>query len=343
MGLGNLLSGFLGGFVSVLAISRTSLARAAGARTRLAGFTLAAISAALLVVNPAFLGTVPKFALGGLLLFTGVRLMARWVITTARQLLPLEYTSLLVIALMIVAWGYIAGMAIGIVIGCLTFAFSVSRMNAIKFSFDNTEYRSALDRSPEELALLAAHGCEIQGMTLQSYLFFGSANRLYVRVKQLLAAQRDCAFLLFDLRLVTGLDSSATHSFSQIRDAADKAGARIVLVNLTPELERVFRAARFLENGMLVAATLDKALEHCEEQVIAAHKPHASEAHSLRTWLTQALDDADMAGHLGAGLPAPRIRERRGDRAPGRGRDIYAFHPGGPGGRRHRNRRMAAR
>jgi SulP family sulfate permease len=298
VGLANLLSGVLGGFVSCLALSRTTLARTAGAHGRLAGLTLAAISAALLVVDPAFLGYVPKFVLGGLLIFTGGRLMARWVITTARQLLPLEYVSLLVIALAILVFGYIAGMGIGIVIGCLTFAFSVSRVNAIKFSFDNTEYRSSLDRSPEELALLAAHGREIQGMTLQSYLFFGSANRLYVRVKQLLAEQPECCFLLFDFRLVTGLDSSAIYSFSQIRDAADEHGARIMLVNLTPELARVFHVARFVDGGVLVSATLDKALEHCEEQVIAAHKPAGSEARSLRAWLTQALNDPDLAERL---------------------------------------------
>lgn len=298
VGLGNLLSGILGGFVGVLALSRTSLARAAGAQGRIAGLTLAAISAALLVVDPAFLGYIPKFVLGGLLLFTGGRLAARWIVTTARQLPRLEYASLVVIALMILTSGYIAGMAIGIVIGCLTFAFSASRVNAIKFSFDNTEYRSALDRSPDELALLAAHGGEIQGMALQSYLFFGSANRLYVRVRQLLAQQPQIRFLVFDFRLVTGLDSSATYSFSQIRDAADEKGARIVLVNLAPELERVFRVARLLEDGVLVAGTLDRALEHCEEQVIAAHKPAGSEAHSLRAWLTQALDDPAMADRL---------------------------------------------
>ena len=86
----------------------------------------------------------------------------------------------LVIAVMIVNFGFIAGMAIGIVIGCSTFAFSASRVSVIKFRFDGTEYRSSLDRSAGDMALLARHGGEIQGMSLQSYLFFGSANRLYV-------------------------------------------------------------------------------------------------------------------------------------------------------------------
>ena len=186
VGLANLLSGVLGGFVSCPALARTSLARTAGATSRLAGCTLAGVCAAMLVVDPSFLGHVPKFALGGLLIFSGGRLFARWLIASARQILPLEYASLVVIVLMILAWGFIAGMAIGTVIGCLTFAFSVSRVNAINFSFDNTEYRSSLDRNPEELAILAAHGREIQGMALQSYLFFGTANRLYERVKALL-------------------------------------------------------------------------------------------------------------------------------------------------------------
>jgi sulfate permease, SulP family len=70
------------------------------------------------------------------------------------------------------------------------------------------------------LAILAAHGSEIQGMSLQSYLFFGSANRLYQQVKALFANQPDCRFLMFDFRLVTGIDSSAMHSFTQIKQVA---------------------------------------------------------------------------------------------------------------------------
>ena len=132
-------------------------------------------------------------------------------------------------------------MFIGVIIGCTTFAVSASRINAIKFSFDGSEYRSTLDRGPEELAILAANGHEIQGMSLQSYIFFGSANRLYEQVKALFAKRPETRFLVFDFRLVTGIDSSAMHSFTQIKRAADELGARLVLVNLSPELRRAFR------------------------------------------------------------------------------------------------------
>ena len=126
----------------------------------------------------------------------------------------------------------------GVIIGCATFAVSASRVDAVKFTFDGSEYRSTLDRGSDELGILTAHGHEIQGMSLQSYLFFGSANRLYQQVKALFAARRDTRFLLFDFRLVTGIDSSAIHSFTQIKRASDELGARLVLVNLSPELRR---------------------------------------------------------------------------------------------------------
>jgi SulP family sulfate permease len=66
-------------------------------------------------------------------------------------------------------------------------------------------------------------------MSLQSYLFFGSANRLYQQVKALFANQPDRRFLVFDFRLVTGIDSSALQSFTQIKQVAEEVGARLVL------------------------------------------------------------------------------------------------------------------
>ena len=159
--------------------------------------------------------------------------MYEWLVDAARRISPLEYASLLAIAILIVPVGFIAGVLIGVIIGCATFAVSASRVNAIKFSFDGSEYRSALDRGPEELAVLAKHGRQIQGMSLQSYLFFGSANRLYQQVKALFASEPECRFLVFDFRLVTGIDSSAMHSFTQIKQAAEEVGARLVLVNLS--------------------------------------------------------------------------------------------------------------
>src|SRR5581483_5111819 len=272
LGIATLLSAVFGGYVSCTSLSRSILVRKAGATSRLAGLTVAAISAAILIADPSSLGYVPKFVLAGLLFYLGSDLVYQWLLHSSRRLLPLEYLSLIAIAALIIYSGFIAGVLIGIVIGCATFALSASRVKAIKFSFDGSEYRSSLDRGPYELALLATHGRKIKGMALQSYLFFGSAARLYQYVKQLLVAEPECRFLIFDFRLVTGIDSSATYSFAQIKQAAAAAGARIVLVHLTPELHRSFSSAHFIADDVMVAADLDRALESCEQAVIDEHR-----------------------------------------------------------------------
>ena len=85
---------------------------------------------------------------------SAAHLIYGWLINSARRISPLEYASLLAIALLIIQIGFIAGVLIGVIIGCATFAVSASRVNAIKFSFDGSEYRSSLDRGPEELRSL---------------------------------------------------------------------------------------------------------------------------------------------------------------------------------------------
>ena len=168
LGVANIVSAAFGGYVSCTSLSRSILVRTAGATGRLAGLTVAAVSAALLFADPSLVGYVPKFILGGLLLFLGGGLVYQWMIQSARQLQRIDYLSLIAIALLIINWGFIAGVLTGVVIGCATFALSVSRVNAIKFSFDGSEYRSSLDRGAQEQTLLTNHGREIQGMACKA-------------------------------------------------------------------------------------------------------------------------------------------------------------------------------
>jgi SulP family sulfate permease len=298
VGIANLLSAGLGGYVSCISLSRTTLNYSAGATGRLSGLTVGAIAGIILLTDPGFLAYVPKFVLGGLLLYTGLDLLYRWLFDSWRRLSFVEYVSLIGIALIIVEWGFIAGVLIGVVIGCATFALSVSQVSPIKFSFDGSEYHSSLDRRPGELALLTEYGPEIQGMFLQSYLFFGSTNRLYRQVKALLAKQTKCRFLLFDFRLVTGIDSSATCSFTQIKQAADERGAQIVLTRLTRDVENAFRVTRLISDDILVVPYLDRALESCENAIIEAHQTQDSEGSTLREWFTEALGGAENVDQL---------------------------------------------
>jgi SulP family sulfate permease len=225
------------------------------------------------------------------LLYLGADALHKWIVESRHRLSKTEYLSLLAIIVIIVQWGFIAGILIGVVIGCATFALSAARIDSIKYNFDGSEYRSSLDRSRDDQAVLSAHGRNIQGLNLQSYLFFGSANRLYQHVKALLARHPECRFLVFDFKLVTGIDSSAAYSFAQIKRTAHDRGIRLVLVHLPAAAEKALRSSEFISSEVSIVAELDHALEWCENEVIAQHQGREQEEASLRDWFAQILGD----------------------------------------------------
>jgi len=297
-GLANILSGALGGYTGCISISRSLLNRNSGGTGRLSGLTVAAVSALMLVFAPMLLGYMPKFVLGGLLIYLGADQLHRWIVESRRRLSVAEYLSLLAIIVIIVQWGFVAGVLIGVVIGCATFALSASRIDSIKYSFDGSEYRSSLDRSRDDQAVLATHGGKVQGLNLQSYLFFGSANRLYQHVKALLARHPQCRYLVFDFKLVTGIDSSAAYSFAQIKRTAQDRGIKLVLVHLAPAAEKALRSSEFISKEVSIAPELDHALEWCENEIITEHQGLAQEEANLRDWFIQILGSEDDAMEL---------------------------------------------
>ena len=121
-----MISSALGGYVNCTSLSRTTLNYTVGGRGRLCGLTVAAVATIMLVADPSFLAVVPKFVVGGLLLYLGLTLLKVWVVESASRLSRIEYLSLLAIVLIIIQWGFIAGVLIGVIIGCLTFAISAS-------------------------------------------------------------------------------------------------------------------------------------------------------------------------------------------------------------------------
>src|ERR1700761_2169320 len=125
-GLANMLSGVFGGYTGCISVSRSILNFNSGGSGRLSGLTAAAVSVLMLAFAPVLLGYMPKFVLGGLLLYLGADTLHRWIVQSRRRLSLAEYLSLLAIIVIILQWGFVAGILIGVVIGCTTFALSAS-------------------------------------------------------------------------------------------------------------------------------------------------------------------------------------------------------------------------
>ncbi len=74
----------------------------------------------------------------------------------------------------------------------------------------------------------------------------------------------------------------------------------LVLVNMSPALTKSFNNIKFITGDILVIPELDRALEACENAIIAAHSNADGDTRSLRDWLTEALGNAEHAEILAA-------------------------------------------
>src|SRR6202048_4804701 len=96
-GIANMLSGALGGYTGCVSISRSVLNFNSGGTGPLSGLTVAAISLLMLAFAPTLLGYMPKFVLGGLLIYLGADQLHKWIVQSRRRLSLLEYLSALAI------------------------------------------------------------------------------------------------------------------------------------------------------------------------------------------------------------------------------------------------------
>jgi MFS superfamily sulfate permease-like transporter len=69
-------------------------------------------------------------------------------------------------------------------------------------------------------------------LQLQGYSFFGTANSLYEKIKQLTAQpEKAIKFVVLDMMLVQGIDSSAVKSFEKLARDLEKKDIYLIVVN----------------------------------------------------------------------------------------------------------------
>lgn len=334
-GAANLLSGLAGGLSGFHALTGSVLARRAGGRTRLVGITAAATVALTLVVGATILGAVPRFVVGGLLLFVGLDLLVEWGVAVWRQVSHAEYAIVVLIAVVIGWAGFLQGILLGLVAASLLFAIQYSRISAVKHELSGALYHSNVDRSLSQQRLLEREGERIAIFELQGFVFFGSAAGLVEAIRHRLEdpdpRRPGVRYLVLDFRRVTGIDSSAALSFGKLLHLLHVRDATLVLTHLEPRFERLLRLDAEAEGsgagangsdgeGAGVGAIrrfpdLDRGVEWCEDQLLAAARGamQGTEPHEDQEPLGQ------LASHLSGALPLARLMPylERLDRAAG--------------------------
>ena len=84
----------------------------------------------------------------------------------------------------------------------------------------------------------------------------------------------------------------------QIKRAAHDRGIRLVLVHLPAAAEKSLRSSEFISDEVSIVPELDRALEWCENEIIARHQDREGEEATLRDWFGQILGSEHDAAEL---------------------------------------------
>lgn len=272
-GQANLLIGLIGGASGFTGLGITLLARRMGVRDRSAGMATALVLALSLPFATLMAASVPLFLAAGLMLMLGCELIHDWAIASRRNLPALEWAVVLVIVFSMMAFGFLTGMALGLVFSIVTFVYNYARLPVIRLNASGRDRRSSTDRSPAANQSLARNGHLIHIIELQGYLFFGTVEQVVRAVQKRLASGPAPQVLILDFRNVSGTDSAAVAGFSKIFNKLSSAGVEAVLCPPTADVRRILeRASEAASEGTTIsgAEDLDHALESAEDTLLSS-------------------------------------------------------------------------
>jgi SulP family sulfate permease len=274
-GAANVFASLAGGSVGFNSPVFCILSHTAGLASRVTAVIMPAVCAVSLLFGASLFAYLPRALVGGFLMSLGLDLLARWMVDARRQLSGLDYALVTVILVLIATWGFLQGFVVGVWFAIIIFIVNYSRIEVVKHALSGVSFRSNVERSPAKQGILAEHGELVFILRLQGYLFFGTANNIFTRVKDRMgdADLPAPGYLLLDFAAVTGIDSSAIVSFDKINRLAQQHQARVVLSGLSHKVEKLLRKSGILGEGkeMTVHSDLDRSMEWCEDRILSEH------------------------------------------------------------------------
>jgi SulP family sulfate permease len=289
-GLANLAVGLGGGMTGTLSLSRTLFNFRSGARGRTSGIMAGVICLLVLGFGTKALGYVPVPLMAALLLQLGISMLVEWLVRGWRTMQRTEYFEMAVIFGVTVAWDFVAGVVLGIITSCIAFAINTSRLRLLKLGLSRAVYSGSVDRPFYEQEQLVRYGHGIQIMWLHGFVFFGSAHRLLLQIREIVDVPgADCRSLILDFRQVMGIDSSAVMSLLKLGQIAERKGFDVVLAAVPPQVARGLRGL-----GWPVFPDTDSALEWCEEKLLTEVATSDEGRRSADNWLASEIGNEDL-------------------------------------------------
>jgi MFS superfamily sulfate permease-like transporter len=178
---------------------------------------------------------------------------------------------------------------LGIAFSTFIFVASFFRSGVVKYVANGVVIHSTIERPFRRTDWLDQNGDLIHILVLQNYLFFGNASSVYSYIESQFQVDNDGKidgnddvppqphpqFLIIDLTLVTGMDTSTVDVFSDIRNLCISNNCKLLMAGMSPNIRAILALAGFKpdtgERSMRKVrffASLDAALGKAEDLLL---------------------------------------------------------------------------
>jgi sulfate permease, SulP family len=172
-------------------------------------------------------------------------------------------------AIVRIHYGYLVGVLGDIVGACSHFAVSYARIGAVRRHVPRAQFASNIDRSAESAKASARERRRHSALLAAGYIFFGSSEGVYERVRG--HAARSGLLCHSRLCLVSRADLSAIFSLAKLRNFCNQQGITLVYSSLSAVNRRALELGGVLggKRPCHVFTDLNQALAWCENQLLA--------------------------------------------------------------------------
>lgn len=271
-GLANLASSLAGGLVGYQQISLSALNFKGKARSRLVGLIAGGLCILATAAGASILSLFPKMIIGALLLYLGLTFLVEWVIASWFTMSKIDYFIVIFILLVTAIAGFMEAVALGLIVAIVLFVVGFSRVDVVRHELTELTYPSRVVRTRQHRQFLEQKEGQVVILELQDFIFFGTADNLFKRIRQRIEdpGMPLPDYVILDFRRVTGIDSTATLSFTRMQHLAENKGFTIVYTGASKQVRRQLEQST-VGNGQIpvyFSDTLEKGVEACEDQIL---------------------------------------------------------------------------
>jgi sulfate permease, SulP family len=324
-GMASLLASPFGGIMASLQVGTSRLLEQAGGVTWMSGAMCALVMGVVALTSVDLPGLIPIPIVAGLVFYLGYTFIVDAFRRPVTQQAWADLCLALGIMIVCVRYGYLAGVLVGVVCACLLFATSYARIGVVRRAVTRAQFASYVERSMHESEQLRERGEAIRVYWLSGYLFFGSSESVFERIRRDIEAvpPRTVAYVIVDFGVVSGADSSAVMSLTKVRNYCDQQGATLVCASLSPAMRDALDRGAVLRGKLAhrAFAELNLALAWCEDELLArADLKNEAGVAGFESWLQRQLGagvrSADLLAYFERKvLDGAHVLYRRGEEA----------------------------